>query len=220
MNNNKINSTDNIEAIIFDLGGVLVDFDHMLAAKKILGFTSKSPQEIFNLFFDSGLTNLFEEGKISPQEFFSRVKEALNLRLDYKQFQPIFNEIFFFTERNQAVYNLAKALMNSYKVALLSNINILHFDYLKKNFPVFNAFHSIITSFSLGLRKPHPLIYKKALDILKAAPQNTFYTDDRIELITGARALGIRGFVFKSVEQLKIDLLDNGVSISPKKTVS
>jgi len=203
-----------IEAIIFDLGNVLIDFDHMLAAKKIIRFTAKSPQEIFNLFFDSGLTGLFEEGKISPQDFFSRVKEMLSLKMDYARFLPIWNEIFFFTERNCAVYNLAKTLKRRYKVALLSNINILHFDYLKKNFPVFDAFHNIITSFSLGLRKPHPLIYEKALDILKVTPQNTFYTDDRAELTTEACTLGIRGFVFRDMQQLKKDLLDNGININ------
>lgn len=214
MNNNKINSAQNIEAIIFDLGNVLVDFDHMIAAKKILRFTSKSPQEIFNLFFDSALTTVFEEGKISAQEFFSRVKEALKLKLDYIQFLPIWNEIFFLTEKNQGVYNLAKNLRNRYKIALLSNINILHFDYLKKNFPVFDVFNSIITSFGLGLRKPDPLIYKKTLEILKVAPCAAFYTDDREELTKEAIALGIRGFVFRGTEQLKRDLLDNAIDIS------
>ena len=203
-----------IKAVIFDLGNVLIDFDHRIAAKKISRFTDKNPQEIFNLFFDSELTALFEEGKITPHNFFSEVKKILNSKLDYAKFLPIWNEIFFLSERNQAVYNLVKILKEQYKIALLSNINILHFDYLKKNFSVFDAFHNIITSFESGLRKPDPLIYKKTLDLLDATPQDTFYTDDRVELTEKARTLGIRGFVFKGIEQLKIDLLDNGININ------
>ena len=204
----------NIKAVIFDLGNVLIDFDHMIAAKRISKFTDKTPQEIFNLFFDSELTALFEEGKITALNFFSEVKKILNSKLDYAQFLPIWNEIFFLSEKNQAVYNLAKLLRDRYKIALLSNINILHFDYLKEKFSVFDAFHNIITSFESGIRKPDPLIYKKTLDLLEAAPQNAFYTDDRVEFIEKACNLGIRGFVFRDAEQLKRDLSGNGININ------
>ena len=203
-----------IKAIIFDLGNVLIDFDHTIAAKRISGFTDKIPQEIFNLFFDSNLTSLFEEGRILPLEFFSKVKEMLNLKLDYAEFLPIWNEIFFLTKKNQAVYYLAKTLKNNYRMALLSNINILHLDYLKKNFSIFDAFHYIITSFELGFRKPHPSIYQKTLDILEVPPYNVFYTDDRAELIETACRLGIHGFTFKGIKQLKKDLLVSNIRIN------
>ena len=204
----------NIKAVIFDLGNVLIDFDYTIAAKKISKFTDKNLQEIFNLFFDSEPTALFEEGKINTLNFFSEVKKILDLKLDYAQFLPIWNEIFFLSEKNQEIYNLAKILKGHYKIALLSNTNILHFDYLKKKFSVFDAFHKIITSFESGTRKPDPLIYKKTLDLLEVAPQNAFYTDDRVEFTGEACRLGIRGFVFRSVGQLKKDLLDNGININ------
>lgn len=227
MDNNKINPAlstterchtarkGGVKAVIFDLGNVLVDFDHMIAAKKIFKFTDKTPQDIFNLFFDSELTGLFEEGKITPLNFFSEIKKTLNLKLDYTQFLPIWNGIFFLSEKNYAVYNLAKALKNQYKIALLSNINVLHCDYLKKNFPVFDTFHNIVASFEAGLRKPDPLIYKKTLELLGVLPQDTFYTDDRAEFIDKACQLGMRGSIFRGAEQLKKDLLDNGININP-----
>lgn len=202
-----------IKAVIFDLGNVLIDFDHMIAAKRISEFTDYGPHAIFNLFFDSGLTGLFEEGKITPLNFFSEVKKMLNLRMDYVKFSHIWNDIFFLTDNNKAVYNLAETLKCSYKVALLSNINILHWEYLKKKFPIFDAFHPIITSFEAGLRKPDPLIYKKSLDLLQAEPEDTFYTDDRAEFTQSAATLGIRGCVFTGIEQLKRGLLDNGVNV-------
>lgn len=210
----KAQVSNSIKAIIFDLGNVLIDFDHRIAARKASQFSDKSAEEIFNTFFDSEITALFEEGKISPLQFFQRLKGMLNLRLDFDSFLPIWNEIFFLTEKNQEVYSLAKTLKNRYQITLLSNINILHFDYLKKNFPVFDAFHNIITSFESGFRKPHPLIYKKTLDILEVAPKNTFYTDDRPELVREASSLGIQAFIFRDIGQLKNDLLVSGVNIN------
>jgi glucose-1-phosphatase len=203
-----------IKAVIFDLGNVLIDFDHTIAAKRITEFTDKSPQEIFNLFFDSNITGLFEEGKISPGDFFLEIQKMLGLRLSYSQFLPIWNEIFFLTDDNKEVYRLAQSLGARYKVALLSNINILHFDYLKANFHIFDAFPNVITSFETRVRKPDPAIYRKALDLLGVPPQNTFYTDDRADLIEKAKGLGIRGFVFTGAEQLKNDLISNSISIS------
>lgn len=203
----------NIKAVIFDLGNVLVDFDHTIAARRIAAFSHKSAQEIFGLFFDSELTGLFEEGKITPQEFFLKVKDALSLKLGYATFVPIWNEIFFLSKKNREVYNIANSLSRHYKAALLSNINISHFNYLKKNFPVFNAFHHIITSYEAGLRKPHPLIYQKALQILESQAENVFYTDDRAELVEKASELGIRAFHFQSVDKLAEDLLSAGVHL-------
>lgn len=200
-----------VKFIIFDLGKVLIDFDHKIAAKRAALFCDKPPEEIFDYFFNCRSTVLFEEGKISPSEFFQKMKKALNLRLAYKEFLPIWNEIFFFTEKNRAVYNLSKELRNHYKVALLSNINTLHFDYCKKNFPIFDVFHNLFLSFKLKLTKPDPLIYKKVLKILKALPEEVFYTDDRPELIEESRRLGIKGFVFNDPEKLKKDLRDYGV---------
>lgn len=195
------------------MGNVIIDFNHRIAAERISKFTNKTGQEIYDLFFDSKLTSLFEEGKISPQQFFLKVKEILNLKLNFDEFVPIWNEIFFLSEKNTAIYNLACALKSHYRIALLSNINILHFEYIKKTFPVLNNFPNIITSYEAGFRKPHPEIYRIALKVLGVSAENCFYTDDRPELIEGARKLGIEGFVFKSVEQLEKDLLGSGVII-------
>lgn len=205
------NESEVIEAIIFDLGNVLIDLDHKIAARRISMFSSKSAPEIYSLFFDSNLTELFEEGKISPLQFFLRVKEMLELKIEYAEFVPIWNEIFFVTRRNIYVYNLARRLKANYRLALLSNINILHFEYLKKKFPIFDVFHHIIASYEIGAVKPKPLIYQKALKILDVPGERVFYTDDRKELIESAEALGIKAAVFKDPKQLEKDLLNSGI---------
>lgn len=200
-----------INTIIFDLGNVLLDFDHNIAATRIQRSSDKSPDEIYRLFFDSGVAADFEEGRVSAKEFFLRIKKMLNLGLDYEAFLPIWNEIFFLSDKNRAVQDLAVTLRSSYKTAILSNINILHLEYIKNKFSFFLSFHEVLASCELKLRKPEPSIYTKALKILGALPEATFYTDDRPELVAEAKKLGIRGFVFCGVEQLKADLKSCGI---------
>ena len=202
-----------IKAVLFDLGNVLVDFDHRIATVKLLPFCGKNKREICDFFLDSPLISLFEEGKITPEEFFLRIQQSIRLKLDYEDFVTIWNEIFFFSRKNQAVYELARHLKTNCKIALLSNTNILHFNYLKKSFPVWDIFDQMFLSFELKLKKPDPLIYKKVLEELNLPPEAVFYTDDREDFVRQAQLEGIRAVVFSGISQLKNDLICSSVDI-------
>ncbi|PIQ90724.1 MAG: hypothetical protein COV71_02945 [Candidatus Omnitrophica bacterium CG11_big_fil_rev_8_21_14_0_20_41_12] len=191
-----------IKVVLFDLGKVLVDFDHRRAAERISFFCPKTATEIYNLFFESHATIAFEAGKISPEDFYQQVKQVLDLKLSYASFIPIWNDIFFLSLKNRLVFKLVNTLRAKYKTALLSNINTLHYEYLKKNFPVFGVFDEIFLSFQLGLIKPDQEIYHKVIRKLNVSPQEIFYTDDRLDLVESAKKLGIRGCVFTGLEQL------------------
>ncbi|MFA4843110.1 MAG: HAD-IA family hydrolase, partial [Candidatus Omnitrophota bacterium] len=105
-------------------------------------------------------------------------------------------------------------LKNNYKLAMVSNINVLHFEYLLDKFSVFGQFSHIITSFEEGVRKPNPKIYQKVLCALGVRAEEVFYADDRLELVQGAMGLGIRGFVFTDALQLEKDLSSVGIKIN------
>ena len=196
-------TNNNFDTIIFDLGNVLIDFDHHIAVEKICKFTAKTRDEIYQLFFDSGITEVFEEGKIDGPEFYARVKEMLEANLSFDEFLPIWNGIFFITPQNRLMQKLLADLRHAYKLILISNINELHFLYIKDNFDIFSHFHKIILSYEVGKRKPHPLIYQKALEAARTSAQNAVYTDDRLDLIEAAAKLGITSIQFKSLEYLK-----------------
>ena len=193
-----------------------IDFDHTIAAARIAPYTDKTPEEIFSLFFDSGIIARFEAGLILPDAFFQEVTRILNLKLGYRDFLPIWNEIFFMSEKNYRVLALARQLRKNYFLALLTNINVLHFEYLKTNFSVFEPFHRVFASCEMGLTKPDPRIYEKVLEVLCVEAKAAFYTDDRPELVTGARSLGIHGFVFIGASQLEQDLTSVGVVVGPE----
>jgi len=195
-----------IKVILFDLGNVLVDLNLRPAAERISGFCGKRPDEILRNFFDSGITNSFEKGELPAEEFYKQAKDMLNLKLGYESFVSIWNEIFFFSSKNRTVYHIANRLKKNYHIALLSNTNILHYKYIKDNFPVFNVFDKLFLSFEIGAIKPDKLIYHKVIKALGVRPENIFYTDDRPELVKTASGLGIKGFVFTSIEQLISDL--------------
>ncbi|MFA5200583.1 MAG: hypothetical protein WC442_06780, partial [Candidatus Omnitrophota bacterium] len=92
-----------IKVVLFDLGKVLVDFDHLRAAERISSFCKRTPLQIYNLFFESQVTIDFEAGKISPQNFYLKVKEMLDLDLSFNSFIPIWNDIFFLSPKNRSV---------------------------------------------------------------------------------------------------------------------
>ena len=206
-----------IKVLLFDLGRVLVDFDHLRSAERIAAFCSKTPRQIYDLFFESGVTIAFEAGKISPEDFYLQVKEMLDLKLSYASFEPIWNDIFFLTAKNRSVFGLVNSLRANYKTAMLSNINILHYEYLKKNFPVFGVFDKVFLSFQMGLIKPDKEIYNLVIRELGVEPEEVFYTDDREELVQSAKSLGICGCVFTNFEQLTSELRCQGINFIPSE---
>ncbi|MFA4992718.1 MAG: HAD family phosphatase [Candidatus Omnitrophota bacterium] len=199
-------SRPGIKVVLFDLGNVLVDFNLEPAIKRISNFCNKGPDGISRLFLDSGVTGSFEKGELSPEEFYKQAKDILDIKLGYESFVHIWNEIFFFSSKNRAVYHIANRLKKNYRICLLSNTNILHYNYIKDNFPVFSIFERLFLSFEMGAAKPDKLIYQKVTSALCVWPENIFYTDDRPELIKSASGLGIKSFIFTSAEQLIKDL--------------
>lgn len=187
---------NNFNAIICDLGNVLINFDHTIAVKKILDYTPKKEEDIYSLFFDSPLTELYEEGRISTDEFFHSVKEFLKLQIDYNTFLPLWNEIFFETPLNIKMQEFLRKIKPRYKLIMISNINETHFGFLNKRMGIFNEFDKLVLSYEVGFRKPAPEIYKKALEFAATPPSKVFYIDDRRDLIETATNLGLKGIVF------------------------
>jgi len=204
--------TSEIKVVLFDLGRVLVDFDHKRAAQRIASFCPKTALEIYNLFFESQVTVAFEAGKITPEDFYREVKNTLNLKLSYESFVPIWNDIFFLSPKNRSVFRLVNSLRSGYQTAMLSNINVLHYEYVKKNFPVFGVFDKVFLSFELGAIKPDKKIYEQVIARLQVGPQEIFYTDDRPDLVESAKSLGIKGCVFTNFQQLVNDIAGAGIT--------
>jgi len=196
MKNNKV--------ILFDLGRVLFDFDHMIAARRMQKFCTFSDQELYNLFFDSALTDLYERGRISSHEFYQRVKDQIRADISYELFASLWSEIF---TPKQDMFELLQLLRNDFELYLVSNVNELHFSHLKKHFPqYFKFFRHMFLSYELGMRKPDREIYEHIIKHIQKPPSSIVYVDDRVELIEPAQALGIDAFVFTDSNALREEL--------------
>lgn len=188
------------DAVFCDLGNVLVNFDHRIAVRKILCCTSKREEDIYQLFFDSGLTKLYEEGKIGSMDFFHRVNDSLGLEMDYETFLPIWNDIFFEIPLNKKMQNFIRNIKPDYKLIMISNINDAHFEFLREKMPIFREFDKLILSYEVGFRKPAQEIYDAGLKAAGISSSRVLYIDDRPDLIEKAGMFGIKGIAFNCEE--------------------
>jgi FMN phosphatase YigB (HAD superfamily) len=198
-----------IEVILFDLGNVILPFSHYQIAEKLSQFSErkefKDPQRIFSYLFDfeKGAVNGYEVGKVSSIQFFESLKEYLHLSLSFKEFIPIWNDIF--TE-DQGVSKIIRSLKGKKKLGLISNTNPLHFDYILSKFPVIHIFDKWILSHEVGFKKPALGIFQKAIEWASVEPGKILFIDDMKQHVEVAVSLGMQGIHFISADQLREEL--------------
>ena len=61
-------------------------------------------------------------------------------------------------------------------------------------------------SWSFGIKKPDPAIYRRAARILEVSPSSAVFIDDKAHNVAGAEAAGLTAFCFSTVGQLRKDL--------------
>jgi putative hydrolase of the HAD superfamily len=84
-------------------------------------------------------------------------------------------------------------------------------EYRFENFELRKYFKVALSSCYLGLRKPDPAIYKRALDILGRPAERILFIDDREENVIPAAAAGMKTIRFEGAEKLKVELVELGV---------
>lgn len=189
-----------IKAIIFDLGNVIANYDHMIAAKKMSNAVGIPATFIKRIILEEKNLNPLEKGTLSEKEFWTRIEKGIDRKIDSKLFDRLWEDIF---SPNKNMEKLVGLLKKRYRLALLSNMIPVQRDHLCKRFKIIKTFDVVIFSFEVGLRKPEKGIYKLALRRLRTRPEETLYFDDNLEFVRAARKLGINAFQFKSASQLK-----------------
>ena len=84
-------------------------------------------------------------------------------------------------------------------------------EYRFRTFGLREYFKVALTSSYLGLRKPEPAIYHRALDILGRPPERILFIDDREENVDGALKAGMKPILFRGAAALRQELMDMGV---------
>ncbi|MGD2279449.1 MAG: HAD-IA family hydrolase, partial [Candidatus Omnitrophota bacterium] len=111
---------------------------------------------------------------------------------------------------------IIKELKDKYpgvKLVLISNTNEAHYDFIKEKYEILKLMDKCVVSHELGRQKPHPDIFNKAMRLAGSIPKETFYTDDRPDLVSAARVMGIRAFDFTGHDSLRENLSKCGIEV-------
>ncbi len=92
---------------------------------------------------------------------------------------------------------------NQYLLGALNNEARETNEYRFSRFGLRRYFKVAFSSCYVGLRKPEPAMYRRALDILGCPPQRILFIDDREENVAGAVAAGIKAIRFTGAEALR-----------------
>ena len=194
-----------IDTIIFDLGGVLVDWNPKYLYEKI--FDSQEEVEWF-------LNNVCTSDWNIEQDAGRTIEEANALKIaefpDYEKFINMFYERWdeMFSGLIQESVKIQQKLIadKNYKVYALTNWSAEKWELGKQLFPFFNDFEDVVVSGQENTRKPFDDIYQLILKRYSIIPENSVFIDDNFENTLGSSRNGIHSIHFKSPEQLKSDL--------------
>jgi putative hydrolase of the HAD superfamily len=195
-------------AILFDLGKVLVHFDFKPGYRALEALCPHCAADIPRLIAPTGLVERFETGQVGSREFVSELTTLLSLNADYDRFCEIFSGIF---DHTLVPESMLEGLARRYRLVLVSNTNPIHFESIRKNYPMLRHFHDIVLSYQVKALKPQPEIFRAAVERAGCRPEECFYTDDIAEFVAGARRIGIDAVQFQSAEQLARELASRGI---------
>ena len=195
-----------IELVIFDLGRVLVDFDFKQVVRNLRAHTSLTEEQIYDYFAKTPLWDRFERGQIDPPHFFAQLEKDLALKdLSFDAFSALWSSIF--TEMPESVAILSE-LRGRYKLAMLSNVNVMHWEHIRSKHAFMDWFDHPIASYAVGHRKPDEEIFRIVLRTAGVSAQKAVFIDDIESHIHAAKAAGIRAYQFTSAAQLRLDIGD------------
>ncbi|MBQ7908329.1 MAG: HAD family phosphatase [Elusimicrobiaceae bacterium] len=193
-----------MKTIVFDFGGVLVDWNPRHLYRKI--FASHEEMEWFlanvctnawnarqdaGRSFAEGIALLKEQYPAYSQQieaYFSRWEEMLGLEIEGSR---------------QIIQELKS---KGYKLYGLSNWSAETFPKAEARFDILAQMHGRVVSGEEKLIKPDPRIYERFLERFSLRAEKCVFIDDNAANVAAAHTVGMDGIVFKNAEQLREEL--------------
>lgn len=176
------------EAVVFDLGKVLLDFDYSIAIRKLMAGGTGGFMELSRFLLHTPAIVQFETGLISDREFYDAVCQGTGYRGSFEEFSGSFGDIFRPIEpmiRWQE--SLRERAIPTY---VFSNTNSLAVDFIRRTFPFFNGFDGYVLSYEHRSMKPQPRLYEVVEATTGKLGNRLLYLDDRPENIAAGAARG------------------------------
>lgn len=201
-----------IDTIVFDLGGVLIDWNPRILYRKIL----KTEEEI-SWFFENICTSEWNEQQDAGRSFAEATEELvakhpeweIPIRAWYGRWEetipgPIHETVDllkYFKEKSP------------YRLYALTNWSAESFPRTLQKFEFLHWFDGIVVSGKEKTRKPFPDIYQILFKRFDIHPSKSIFIDDNLKNIEAAKKEGMQGIHFQSPAQLKLSMQDFGLLV-------
>ena len=202
-----------IEFIYFDLGKVLLDFDHRQGCRQMANLVGISAEQVWQVLFESGLQEQYERGLINGQQFYESFCEQTGTQADYRDIEQAGCEIF--SLKPEVLPIIVSLAVKGYRLGLLTNTSASHWEHCRRRFSILEGlFETVVLSFEVRAMKPSATIYKAAVDRAGVPAGSILFIDDLAENVAGARQAGLEAVQFTGALSLAAELRDRGVRLS------
>jgi putative hydrolase of the HAD superfamily len=200
MNLHRKNSHDVVGIILFDLGGVLVEWNGSEELPKLVG-GSFSKEDATQFWLHSSAVRRFESGLSTAEEFGEEAVAELHLDILPQEWLRLFIS----WDRGPLVgaKELLAELSVHHELGCLSNNNELHWNRVCDLHRFDQFFGCQYLSHEIGLCKPDPALFQYVLADLQLSPSTVLYLDDNREIVEAAKELGIRAFQARGIDEAR-----------------
>ena len=196
---------EKINTIIFDLGGVLIDWNPRYLYRKIF----KTEEEV-SWFLENICTSEWNDQQDAGRSFEEATRELMQKHPAYREAISAWYGRWQETISGpiNGTVSILKDIRDSGKFRLyaLTNWSSETFPWALENFEFLHWFEGIVVSGVEKCRKPLPEFFHILFDRYKIIPSKAIFIDDNLLNIEGAKRLGLNTIVFKSPEQLAHEL--------------
>jgi putative hydrolase of the HAD superfamily len=197
--------------IYFDLGNVLLFFDHHRAARQMAKVAGISEELAWNTVFGSDLEMRYEAGQVDDRQFYDTFCRETNSQPDYDALALAGSEIF---QPNVAIIPLVGALQSAgCRLGILSNTSPAHWAYCTggRYIIIDRGFSVHALSYEIGACKPDARIFAAAAELAGVSPEEIFFVDDIAGHVAGAKAASFDAVQFTTVPALAHELRQRGL---------
>ena len=193
-----------IEAIIFDIGRVIIDLDPSRAIAAIGAGSTVAPDKLWHAVQKDPLWDGWQEGRVRPREWFENLTARFHTPISFDEFCNAWNSVL--VPKLLLPEQLFRQLSNKCRLVLLSNTDPIHVAYMESKFSFLRYFPKRIYSCDVGASKPSVKIFRAAIKAAGAPPHRILYIDDIRQYVLAARRVGLNGIQFRSRRRLEAAL--------------
>lgn len=201
----------NMDTIIFDLGGVLIDWSPDYVFDGIFGDDKTRRDYFFEKVCTSDWNENQDAGYPIAQATADKIAAFPEWEMEIKAFYGRWEEML--GGPIQETVDILQSLKTAgkYRLIALTNWSAETFPIALERYEFLQWFEGIVVSGTEKSRKPFPEFYKILFDRYQVDPAKAIFIDDNLRNIEAGRALGLTGVHFESSQQAGAELRKLGV---------